>query len=46
MPYKLVGATVMVKKGGKWHVLKRHETREKALAHLAKLEINVKGEHK
>ena len=43
MPYKVVGKSVMVQKGGKWHVLHTHENHAKALKHLAALEINVEG---
>ena len=41
MPYKVNGSSVMIQKGGKWTVLKRHESHEKALAHLRALQINV-----
>ena len=42
MPFKLKGNFVMVKKRGRWEVLKKHPTRAKALAHLRALKINVK----
>ena len=42
MPYKVVNSAVMVQKGGKWVLLKRHESHEKALAHLRALHANVK----
>jgi len=42
MPYKREGKTVYVKKGGKWQVLKTHETAAKAEAHRRALEANVK----
>lgn len=32
----------MVKKSGKWQVLKKHTTRQKAVAHLRALKANVK----
>lgn len=32
----------MVKKGGRWQVLKKHKTRPKAVAHLRALKANVK----
>ena len=45
MPYKLSesGDAVMVKRSGKWTVLKKHPSHAKALAHLRALEINVEG---
>jgi len=42
MPYKIKGRTVLVKKGKKWLVLKKHPTKRAAIAHLRALEINVK----
>jgi hypothetical protein len=42
MPYKVVNSAVMVQKGGKWVLLKKHESHEKALAHLRALYANVK----
>jgi len=42
MPYKVIGTTVMVKKGGKWVVLKKHKTLSKAQAHMRALYANVK----
>jgi hypothetical protein len=45
MPYKIENNTVMVYKGGKWHVLKSHETHAKALAHLRALQVNVPEAH-
>ena len=44
MPYRLIGKTVQVKKGGAWQKLKTHPTVAKAKKHLAALKINV--EHK
>jgi len=43
MPYKLSksGKAVLVKRGNRWVVLKRHPTREKARKHVAALNINV-----
>ncbi len=45
MPYKLSedGEAVMVKRGGRWVVLKDHHDKVKARKHLAALEINVEG---
>lgn len=43
MPFKLVGKVVKKQEpDGQWVIVKRHETREKALAHLRALIINVK----
>jgi len=42
MPYKVKGRNVLVKKGKKWMVLKKHPTKAKAIAHLKALEINVR----
>lgn len=42
MPYKLRGRTILVKKGKKWTVLKKHPSKKKAIAHLRALEANVK----
>jgi len=42
MPYKIKGRSVLVKRGKKWTVLKRHPTKAKAIAHLRALEKNVK----
>jgi len=42
MPYKIKGRTVLVKKGKKWRVLKKHKSKKEAIAHLSALEINVK----
>ena len=44
MPYKLSedGKSVMVKRGGKWVLLKAHVSKAKALAHLRALKANVK----
>ena len=41
MPYKIKGRTVLVKKGKKWRVLKKHKSKKEAIAHLSALEINV-----
>lgn len=41
MPYKLRGRAVMVKRGGRWVVLKKHPTEEKALTHFRALKVNV-----
>ena len=41
MPYKVVNSAVMAQKGGKWVLLKRHESHEKALAHLRALYANT-----
>lgn len=44
MPYKLGGAderSVMVKRAGRWVLLKRHPSRKRALAHLRALYANV-----
>jgi len=42
MPYRIKGRTVLVKKGKKWMVLKKHPTKAKAIAHLRALEKNTK----
>jgi len=42
MPYKIKGNAVYVKRGSKWRLLKVHKSREKALAHLRALNINVR----
>ena len=42
MPYKVKGHSVLVKRGKKWRVLKKHKTKREAIAHLRALEINVK----
>jgi len=44
LPYKLSGngLSVFVKRKGKWVLLKKHATKEKALAHFRALKINVK----
>ena len=42
MPYRIKGNSVLVKKGKKWRVLKKHSTKREAIAHLRALEINVK----
>lgn len=42
MPYKLQGSSVMVKRGGRWVLLKKHKTRTQAAAHLRALKANVK----
>ena len=44
MPYKLSGNRVMVKRGRKWVVLKKHRSARAALRHLRALQKNV--EHK
>jgi hypothetical protein len=43
MPYKLSGdgKSVMVRKGGRWRVLKRHKRKEDARKHLFALRKNV-----
>ena len=41
MPYKAVGKNVMVKKHGKWRLLKKHKTVEEARKHALALTINV-----
>lgn len=41
MPYKLDGDTVMVQRGKKWVVLKKHKNHKEALAHLKALYANV-----
>lgn len=46
MPYKIEGSTVMVQKGGKWQLLKRHKTHGEALAHFRALQANVPAAHK
>ena len=38
MPYKIEGTSVLVRKGKKWTVLKKHPTKRKAIAHLRALE--------
>ncbi len=42
MPYKLKGRSVLVKRGKKWTVLKKHPTKAKAIAHLKALMAKVK----
>ena len=42
MPYKRVGKTVFVKRGGEWFTLKTHPSAAKAEAHRRALEANVK----
>jgi len=39
MPYKRVGKTVFVKKGGKWKKLHSHTTERKAQGHVTALRI-------
>lgn len=48
MPYKLSAdkKTVLVFRDGHWQILHSHPTEEKAKAHLAALEINVKDKKK
>ena len=41
MPYKREGTKVLVRKAGRWVLLKNHPTVMKAMAHLAALNINV-----
>jgi len=41
MPYRIKGNSVLVKKGKKWTVLKKHKTKREAIAHLQALEKNV-----
>ena len=42
MPYKVIGNSVYVHKGGKWKLLKEHTSALKADAHRRALEANVK----
>jgi len=42
MPYRRVGKTVQVKKGGKWVNKKTFPSVEKAKKHLTALNINVR----
>jgi len=42
MPYKVSGKTVYKKENNKWVILKRHESKEKALKHFKALKANVK----
>jgi len=42
MPYKVLGKTVYVLKGGKWKALKTHESADKAKRHMRALYANVK----
>jgi hypothetical protein len=43
MPYRIDNSVnVMVQRSGKWVLLKKHESHEKALAHLRALYANVK----
>ncbi len=39
MPYKRVGKTVYVKKGGKWSKVATHNTERKAQGHLTALRV-------
>ena len=41
MPYKASGKFVMVRRGGKWVVLKKHPSDQAANAHAAALNANV-----
>ena len=41
MPYKAVGNKVMVKRLGRWVLLKKHPTPARAKAHAVALNINV-----
>jgi hypothetical protein len=41
MPYRVLGLTVQVKKGGVWRKLKTHTSVEKAKEHLVALKVNV-----
>lgn len=43
MPYKLSesGTSVLVKRGDRWVVLKRHPNKRKAKAHMQALNIHV-----
>ena len=42
MPYKTSGTKVLVKRGGKWRVLKTHKTEAEAKRHCKALNANVK----
>ena len=42
MPYKATGKTVLVKRRGRWVVLKRHKSEKGARAHAAALNRNVR----
>lgn len=42
MPYRLQDRSVMVKRGNRWVVLKRHPTKAAALRHLRALKANVR----
>ena len=47
MPWKVSGRNVLVQKSdGSWHVLKSHESTEKAERHLRALYANVAVGHK
>ncbi len=38
MDYRILGKNVLVQKGKKWKVLKKHKTKREAIAHLRALE--------
>jgi hypothetical protein len=42
MPYRASGKAVMVKKDGRWVLLKRHKTEVQARSHAAALNANVR----
>ena len=44
MPYKASGKTVLVKRGGRWVVVKRLSSEEKAQNYAAALNANVRHE--
>lgn len=42
MPYKATGKTVLIKRGGRWVVLKRHQSEAAARRHARALNANVR----
>jgi len=46
MPYKASGSNVMIKRGSKWVILKKHPNPEAARKHAAALNINVHRKRK
>ena len=42
MPYKATGRRVLVKRGGRWVLLKKHPTAAQAKAHAGALNANVR----
>lgn len=48
MPYKLSedGKAVMVHRGGRWRVLKKHRSKADAKRHLVALKLNVGERHR